>query len=485
MTATQVPDMLIVGAGAAGLACSIAAADHGAHVLMIEKTNEIGGTLHIAGGKMSAGGTRRQRERGIEDSPDLHYADVLALSNNTVDSDIVRRVVDEAPATLDWLDDLGFPFDPEAPVLVSSYQAYEAYSVPRLVWGPGPVTAPHMAQQLLKTCEPVWRSHLDAGRIDCRFGHSLVDVLVEDGKAVGVLVDGPEGRLELRAPKVVLATGGYHSNPELFKQLTPGAPRPVAWARPASTGDGLTAGERAGGVIRNQDRYLPGVGTIAESKTSNRALPFYARLSANDRPPREIHVNARGERFRAEDNPSIDHLERALLEQPGHQLWMIFDEAALTAGEPLVRQWTIEEIRERAVAGDYLFVADDLATLAEAAGIDPAGLEKTAQAWNESVRTGVDPLGRVAPAFGLLEPPFYALETHSTPVSSTAGLTIDDQLRVLQKTGTPIENLYAVGEILGSGTTMGFAKVGGMMITPALSLGRALGRALAPSSLPV
>ena len=123
-------------------------------------------------------------------------------------------------------------------------------------------------------------------------------------------------------------------------------------------------------------------------------------------------------------------------------------------------------------------------SLAQAAGIDASGLEATAARWNESVRSGHDPIGRAAPAYPLSTPPFYALETHSTPVSSTAGLTVDDQLRVIRADGSPIENLFAIGEILGSGSTMGFAKVGGMMITPALSLGRVLGRALASATAP-
>ncbi|WP_181781516.1 FAD-dependent oxidoreductase, partial [Pseudonocardia pini] len=199
-------DLIVVGAGAAGLACSITAAERGARVLVVEKTDEIGGTLLVAGGKMSAAGTRRQRERGIVDTPDEHFADVMALSNGTADPVVVRLAVDEAPHTVDWLDDLGFPFDPECPAPVSEYQPYKSYSKPRLYWGPGPVTRPQMARSILETVRPLFDRQVESGAIELRTLHPLAELVVEDGAVVGVLVDTPQGREEFRAPAVVLTT---------------------------------------------------------------------------------------------------------------------------------------------------------------------------------------------------------------------------------------------------------------------------------------
>ena len=103
-------DIIIVGAGTAGMPCAIAAVEQGADVLVVEKADRIGGTLHISGGHMSGGGTRRQIRRGISDSPERHFADIMRISRFRADTSLTRLACEEAPHTLDWLNELGFPF---------------------------------------------------------------------------------------------------------------------------------------------------------------------------------------------------------------------------------------------------------------------------------------------------------------------------------------------------------------------------------------
>ena len=79
------PDLIVVGAGTAGLPLAISGGEAGARVLVLEKTGQIGGTLHRTGGNISAGGTRRQRQRGIEDSPEDHYRDIMRISHEEVE----------------------------------------------------------------------------------------------------------------------------------------------------------------------------------------------------------------------------------------------------------------------------------------------------------------------------------------------------------------------------------------------------------------
>ena len=96
-------DLAVVGAGTAGLPAAMAAAARGLKVVVLEKSGRIGGTLHYSSGQMSAAGTQLQRARGIEDSPDLHYADVMRISRGLANGPLVRRAVDLAPRTIDWL----------------------------------------------------------------------------------------------------------------------------------------------------------------------------------------------------------------------------------------------------------------------------------------------------------------------------------------------------------------------------------------------
>ena len=472
-------DLIVVGAGSAGIPCAIAAADAGAKVLVVEKTDEIGGSLWVAGGKLSAGGTRRQRERGIEDSPEQHFQDVMRITHGAADPAIVRRAVEEAPHTIDWLEELGFPFDPDTPALA---YLHEPYSQPRTYWGPGPALASYMARTVLETMRPLWDEHVAAGRIELRLGHRMRELLHADGRVVGVLVQSPGGEQELRASSVVLSTGGYGSNPSLFAELAPGAPRLVSHARPGSTGDGLIAARGVGAAIRNGELFLPGPGAVEEEPGTGRASEGWARVHAAYRPPREIYVNQLGRRFRPEDDPSAESLEQAMLAQPGANFWLVFDEVALDAGDSVHSVWDQDELRRRAQEGKCIWTADSLALLARRAGIDPAGLERTGADWNEAVRTGHDPLGRTPPAHALTTAPFYALLTHSDTLVTPGGIDVDDQLRVLDGTGAPIPGLYAAGEVLGSGATMGRGSAGGMMVTPAISFGRMLGRTLASAS---
>lgn len=95
-------DVVVGGAGTAGLACSVTAAANGCRVVAIEKDDRFGGSLHVTTGHLSAAGTRRQRSRGIEeDSPDNHFTDVMAIGDDEDDPDLVRLAVEEAPRTVD------------------------------------------------------------------------------------------------------------------------------------------------------------------------------------------------------------------------------------------------------------------------------------------------------------------------------------------------------------------------------------------------
>ncbi|MGA0085448.1 MAG: FAD-dependent oxidoreductase, partial [Steroidobacteraceae bacterium] len=115
--ADTVYDLVIVGAGTAGLPAAIFAAQRGAKVILLEAAGQIGGTLHLSTGQMSAAGTRLQRAKGIKDTPDMHYDDVMRISRGTADPVLTRLAVDAAAETFDWLMDRGFaPLD-EHPIL--------------------------------------------------------------------------------------------------------------------------------------------------------------------------------------------------------------------------------------------------------------------------------------------------------------------------------------------------------------------------------
>ena len=109
-------DVIIIGAGTAGLPAAIFTAERSEKILVLDAAPEIGGTLHLSSGQMSAAGTRLQKEKGIEDTPALHIEDIMRISNNTADRQLAGFAVDNAAETLDWLETIGFRPLPDHPV---------------------------------------------------------------------------------------------------------------------------------------------------------------------------------------------------------------------------------------------------------------------------------------------------------------------------------------------------------------------------------
>lgn len=465
-------DAIVVGAGTAGMPCAITAAEAGGRVAVVEKTAQVGGTLHLSAGSMSAAGTRRQRTRGINDTPALHGDDVMRITGGTADERLVRLATEEAAASVDWLDALGYAFDENTPLI---YHGYEPYTRARVYFGDD------LARSVYRVLRPLWDEHVEAGRIEVHLSTEMVDLIVDGNAVVGVRVRNQDGQGEIRARAVVLTTGGYGANPTLFSALTPGSPRLVSAVRSSSTGDGIRIARRHGAAIAGSDHYLGTIGGIEQEPGSGHTdwWDSFANLDPSDRPPREIYVNAGGARYVAEDHASAHVRQSALLEQPNRTAWVVFDEPALAAGAPLVPQWEPEAFRRAAGEGKCAWAAASVSQLAVAAGIDSIGLEKTVEAWNASVRSGYDPMGRKDPSHPILSPPFYALLTHPVTLFTFAGLAVDEELRVLSEEGTPIEGLYAAGEVIGGAATTGNAFCTGMLVTPAISFGRILGRRLA------
>ena len=468
MTGVTTVDLVVVGAGTAGLPAAIEAAGQGLRVAVIEKADRIGGTLWRSWGQLSAGGTSLQRAKGILDTPDLHFDDVMRISKNTADPMLVRLAVDHAPASVEWLMASGFDMDPDAPAVL---HFHEPYLVARTYWGrkAGLSVLDVLAPAFEKAC---------AGSVTLELNTELVSLRTEGvDRVAGVTVRRPDGTLhDIDARVVILTSGGYAGNPDLFPQLTAGSPL-AGPASPGADGSGIVAAVGVGGRVRGQERFLPTYGGVlkAGSTWETVHLDDYPSLTPQSRQPWEIHVNARGERFVAEDAPSVDVRENALLDQPDLKFWVVYDEAIRRAAPPLFPTWTEEEL-DGAFAGHTSFAkAGDLAELAEATGMDPGLLARTVADYNSAVASGKDEFGRTNLPAPIAEAPFYAVLNHGSTLKSPAGLEVDSQLRVLGAEG-PFENLWAAGEVIGGSSLSGKSFVSGMSVTPALSFGRMLGR---------
>jgi glycine/D-amino acid oxidase-like deaminating enzyme len=467
-------DVVVVGAGTAGIPCAIAAAEGGARVLLVEKDRRIGGTLHISGGHLAAAGARRQRGRGIADSPDRHLEDILRISGGTARADLIRIVVEHAAETVDWLADRDFDFAPETPRII---YGHEPYSVPRTYYGRDEGLS--ILAVLQRELDAVARS----AALSLWTDSPVVGIESNDGAAtVTVLRAGAD--VTVRTPAVVLATGGFAANAELFAELE-GAPL-VSAAHMTSTGDGLYLARELGARIQGRGSYMPSFGGLPDPRTPGRANWSDRQILTSERAPVEIYVDPAGRRWVAEDEPSIDAKERRLADISSQTFWTVFDDAMLSAAvgrAALVVGCTPDDIRAMANSREGVHSAGSLADLAVAAGIDAAGLCDTVERYNSAVARGVDPdLGRMHLPAPIARPPFYAIRNHGIALVTFAGLDIDDRFRVRDGVGRPIPHLYAVGEVIGAAATCGQSFCSGMLVTPAITFGRLLGRALAASA---
>ncbi|MBX3594358.1 FAD-dependent oxidoreductase [Sphingomonas sp.] len=466
-------DLLVVGAGSAGLPAAIFAARRGARVLLVDHADRMGGSLWVATGQMSAAGTRLQQARGIADTPDLHFEDVMRISRGTANPGLVRRAVDHAAATFDWLMDEGFEPLPDHPV---TGLGHEPYRLPRYYWGrDGGIS-------IKDVLVPIVERLVADGAVTLSLDHEVVALTTDAAGAVtGARICGPDGaEREVRAQAVLLACGGYAGDAEVFARRN-GTPHYNAAPWPGSRGAGLALGESVGGYARGAENLFCNFGTLFDTDVFPARQIGRIEHFPERRQPWEIYVNAAGHRFVREDIGSVDAREMALFGQPGQRYWIVFDQRILTEAPPIVVGWSHDQLRAAFDRGGPTFLtAATPAELAARAGIDPVALEVSIAGYNYGVLTGNDFFGRVHHPLPIGEAPFYAIRMQASAVSSSIGLAVDDDLRVIRRDGTPIANLYAAGEILGSSQTMGKAACGGMMVTPAMTFGRLLGDHLIP-----
>lgn len=464
-------DAIVVGCGTAGMPVALELAARGGRVLVLEGSSRIGGTLHVSSGHMSAAGTRLQRARGIDDTPDDHFADVMRISRGTADPAMVRLATRHAASAIDWLVDNGFDMGPECPVIAYSH---EPYLVPRTYWGRD------KGRSILAVLARLFEPRVAAGDIALALSTRLVG-LAREGGAWVARAEGPAGarRVE-RARSVVLATGGHGANAALFSRVTGGMPL-LSPAPSTADGSGLEIALGLGGVLRNGDIFLPTLAGVPDAPGGH-WLDWDHKpvLTPQHRAPWEIYVDARGARFVAEDDPSPDARERALKRQPGLAFWIVYDGRMAREAPPLYPTWTPARM-DAAFASHPAFVrAGSLGELARACGMDGATLARTVAGYNEAVASGRDALGRRHMPAPLAEPPFAAIRHQGVTLRCWAGLAVDDRLAVRRADGSTIDGLHAVGEILGGATMSGDSFASGMSITPALALGRLLGREILP-----
>ncbi len=465
--AKQDSSLVIIGGGTAGMVAAIFAADRGANVIVVEKAASLGGTLVISGGMMGAAGTVFQKAKGIQDSAQQHYDDIMKISSGTAVPEMARLWADHAGGMVNWLAKIGLQIPDEQP---SVGTLYDYYSVPRYHWGA------QNGRSILAVIRPEFDKRVQSGRITVMTDAGAVD-LIQDAKGAinGVVVEDSNGkRSDVRGRNTIIATGGCAGNPAMFEALH-GVPLYRRAAMPTSQGVGLTLGLAAGGYLRCAENYVGYYGSIAQSDQWPTTAAADMMIDHRIRKPWEIFVNSRGERFVREDHPSMSERDRIMDRQPGHRFWAVFDQRVLDEAPALIPRWNREQLVDSFNKHPMFHRGATLTELGVRAGIDPATLQKTVASYNEAIeKSKSDPLEREHRPVSLKNGPFYAIRSQTWTLKSYAGLGVNKDLQVTTKEGKVIPGLYAAGEVLGAATG-GKAHTNGASVTPALTFGKLLG----------
>ena len=459
-------DVICIGAGSAGLPLAIHVAQRNGKILHIEADDRIGGTLHWSTGQVAAAQTRLQKRMGIQDSPDEHYEDAQRIGKGKIDPTILRLFVDNAAATLDWFEDLGFCPAPNMPV---AGENHEAYRTRRYLWGE------RGGLSFLEILKPIYEKLLNERKItlltETRFTELITD---NSGAVTGVKVINKDGGEDIFSSKnIVLTSGGYASNKNEWEINTPQYPF-YSHCNPFSQGDGLRAARSIGADTGGGENFLCTFSGWLERSQDPLSLEFLM-LSPKDRNIWEIFVDSNGKRFMQEDHPSIEYREHALMKQPDMKMNIIFDDKILHNSSP-ISLLDFGDYKNKFGNHENFIKAETIEELAEKISVPVDNLIETICNYNAAVESKSDEEWNKFFLIRKIEnPPFYAIRSNGFTIVSPAGLKVNDKLNVVDSTGGGIDNLYAAGEILGFGNTSGHGFVGGMSLTPAMTFGKILG----------
>lgn len=441
-------DVVVIGAGGAGLAAAVTAAANGSTVGVYEKMEVVGGNTRISGGGYNAADPVQQKKQGIEDSPEKHAQQTLAAGDGRADPVLVKALADHALESLEWLKSLGVEFKPE------TYQIYGGLwpraHVPLKPAGTGYIDALSAeAKKLgvvinLKT--PVVKLIREPG---------------ENGRVVGVEVKNARGRIQrIQAVKgVVIASGGFAANPQMRALFDPRMLKLTTTNHPGATGDLIPLAQDVGAQTVGMDYIQCIPGAPLGDKTRSAFFNVVKRF---------IFVDQQGKRFIAEDQRR-DVLRDAVLALPDPVCFVVIDQDGWDDMPPGPKQRC-----EASIKAGEAWKCDTIEELAQKMGVPVDNFVQTIKAYNAGVDAGKDALGRSPTVMAkIIKAPFYAGRASMAVHHTMGGLKIDKDTHVIDRYGKVIPGLYAAGEVTGG--IHGSNRVGGNAIADIFTFGRIAG----------
>lgn len=443
-------DILVVGAGAAGLAAALTAQEAGADVMIMEKTGVTGGSTTRSGGKVLAAGTQWQTAQDFTDNADMMYNYLMSFDRDgLMDSALVKQFCDASLENIMWLDERGVPFINVEPIH-SSITPWRVHNVT----GGGGQTSGHGGQIMV----PLTSKYEKAGGkivYECAAKELLTNA---DGAVVGVVGEKTHGgKVTVNAKNVILCTGGFaHSEDEYLLPYKSFLPSNAASGVPmGNVGDGLRMATAIGAKQVNN----PGMQLVH--------VNYDCYIGINEESG--LIVDVTGERF-VDEWTYQSHVSSAAARRNSPLIYYITATKDGVCAEPYpMVQWGVTIAEPH-----FTHKASSLEELAGLMGVEPTTLKATVERYNELCAKGKDddfgkPADYMIPVEG---DTYYAFQMFPGSSVTFGGLQLDGQAHVLDTNDKPIPGLYAAGEVAFGGLFGDEYPCCGMAIGSAVYFGR-------------
>ena len=484
-------DIVIVGAGGAGMTAAITAAEEGKSVVILESQSMVGGNSVRATGGMNAGKTVYQDENefgeaaGVEktlktaaekyadnetitalaktvseqwaeyqanptgyfDSVELMELDTMVGGKGINDPELVETLCSNSADAIDWLDEHG--------ITLHNVASFGGASVKRIH---RPVDADGKTISVGSYMIPLLQENCEKAGVQILLNTTANEILTDaNGAAVGVKATGASGEtVTVNAKAVVLTTGGFGANLDMVTEYKPELKGFMTTNAAGAQGQGIEMATAIGAGTVDMDQIQ--IHPTVEANTA-------ALITEGLRGDGAVLINAEGKRF-IDEVGTRDVVSAAEIAQTGSYSWLVVDQAMVDASS--VIQGYIQK--------GYTVTGETYEELGKAMGVDEAAFAETMNTWNGYVDAKNDPdFGRTSFANKLDTAPYYAIKVTAGVHHTMGGLTINTNTEVLKEDGSVIPGLFAAGEVTGG--VHGANRLGGNAVADFTVFGRIAGKA--------
>ena len=433
-------DIVIIGAGGAGLTAATEAANQGARVIVLEKMGIVGGNSNYSTGGINAAYTKEQKRLGITDSKEVFFEDTMRGGKYLNDPALVRTLVDESAGIVEWL---------QSPLIGADLSDVGMFggATNKRIHRPqgGAAIGAHLVPHLHKAAL--------AQGADIRIRNKVIDILEENGRAAGVRVAYDGGEYTVKAKAVIITTGGFGANSELVELYQPSLKGFGTTNHKGATGDAFKMVEKFNAALIQMDEIQ-----IHPTVVKGTGIMITEAVRGNG----AILVNKTGKRF-INEMETRDIVSAAILRGPGKIAYLVFDQSvrdSLKAIEGYAKQGLLTE-------------GETVQELATKLQMPADALEATIAEYNGFVHTKKDAEFSRNPASmerALATAPFYAIEIEPAVHHTMGGLKINTRAEVQNTAGASIPALFAAGEVTGG--VHGAERLGGNAVADICIFGK-------------